>query len=196
MKQLTPEEEMNILNECLQDGACEKLVRQYRNLIIFAVRKILIKKQVPYVPEDIEDFSNDIFVQIFRNNCKKLRQYREDPNHNLGKWILIISTRTVLNILRKKGYDSIGARNRRIGIEIIANSARTSGAAPGYDTEEAQHSIRKRLEKLQPRDRLILTMHYFKGVPLPEIASFLNMSPGAVYTARHRAVERLKQRPL
>jgi RNA polymerase sigma factor for flagellar operon FliA len=57
---------------------------------------------------------------------------------------------------------------------------------------EERRLIQDAMEKLPSRDRLVLKLHYYHELSLPEVASLIHTSVGATYTIKSRAIERLR----
>ncbi len=182
IRKLSSEEERSLLNECLIDGKGDKLVQQYWNLVFHTIQKIFHLKNVLYTGEDVEDLHSEVFIQIFKDDCRKLRQYKEGSGRNLVSWIMLITNSTVLNHLRKKRLECVPLSDNPA---IIIEESE-------FDQED-QELIKTNMELLPDGDRLIIKMHYFHGLSLQEIAKILHKSIGAVYTAKSRAVEKLKK---
>lgn len=189
MKRLSPEEDRQLLYECIVCGNKEKLVQQYWNLVCHIVRKTLTMKNVRFTHEDIEDLRNEVFLKLFDKGCWRLKQYREELGHGLAGWIALIANRTVLNDLRKKGFNGLSRKNTRVPIEEIVDLKNKKNS---LEVMEERRLIQDAMEKLPSRDRLVLKLHYYHELSLPEVASLIHTSVGAVYTIKSRAIERLR----
>jgi len=82
-------------------------------------------------------------------------------------------------------------RRRRL---LAAGLDRTEGAAdPALDPGPLDRArVARCLEALPERDRTVLVLTYYAERAASEIAQELDMSPGAVRVARHRALARLR----
>ena len=56
--------------------------------------------------------------------------------------------------------------------------------------------LKQELDLLPPRDRLVLHLHYFKGMRLKEIGRLLGVSEARISQIHHRALQQLKPRVL
>ncbi len=191
MKTLSSQEEQQILYECLVRNKKEIVFQQYSNLVFLIVHKTLVMKNASHSPEDIEDLHNEVFLQLFEKDCLRLRQYKKDKGFTLAKWIMLITNRIVLNHIRDKGFNGPKSINARIPIEEILH-LEEEGSEEEYNYEACLALVKQAMKKLQARDRLILKLHYSYELSLQEVASRLNMKIGAVYTAKSRAVNRLR----
>ena len=189
MKRLSLEEERQLLHECIVCGKKHKVVQQYWNLVYYTVRKTLIIKNVPFIVEDIEDLRNEVFVKLFDKGCWRLKQYRKKLGHGLAGWIALITNRTVLNYLRKRGFDSLSWQNSKVQIE---EDHRLKQEEINLETMEDKRLIHDAMEKLPSRDRLVLKLHYYHELSLPEVASAIHRTVAATYTIKLRAIKRLK----
>ncbi len=190
MKRLSLEEERQLLHECIVCGKKHKVVQQYWNLVYYTVRKTLTIKNVPFTGEDIEDLRSEVFVKLFDKGCWRIRQYREKLGHGLAGWIALIANRTVLNYLRKRGFDSLSWQNSKVQIE---EELQLKQEEMDLETiEEEKRLIHDAMEKLPSRDRLVLKLHYYHELSLPEVASAIHRTVVATYTIKSRAIKRLK----
>jgi RNA polymerase sigma-70 factor (ECF subfamily) len=96
-------------------------------------------------------------------------------------WLLGIAQRTVDDLLRERAVQA----HRRAG----------DGAIGGRDDADpvSRIAVQRALAQLAERDRELLALRYGVGLPSKQIASALDLKPGAVDVALHRARERLSQ---
>ncbi|CAN2039887.1 RNA polymerase sigma-70 factor, ECF subfamily [Candidatus Magnetomoraceae bacterium gMMP-15] len=188
------EEDRQLLSGCAtgDNEALESLFRKYSNLVYHYVRHILAIRNVPYDEEELKELHNTVFLQLYDQQCKKLRQYEGKNGCSLASWIRLITVRTVLNQLRKKSID-IAWRKQRIPLNdappLFGNEV------DGFEftkKSERQRLVKEGLKKLGNRDRLFLKLHIEKGFPVPEVATIMNISEANAHTIKHRAIQRLK----
>ena len=77
-------------------------------------------------------------------------------------------------------------------IETLAREA--GSEPPAYTPSAAGQYLFELLEGLRPKDRLVLTLHYFEGCATKEIAGRLGLSPMHVRVRMHRARRKLRDR--
>jgi RNA polymerase sigma factor (sigma-70 family) len=192
MKRLTPEEEREILHECIYEKQCERLTRQYWNLIYRTVEKTFIFKNAPLVREELEEVHQDVFVQLFDDDCRRLRQYKEDGGCNLAGWIILIANRTALNHLRGKDPHSIIGRQYLILFEDMKQELDIKQEVNRLEARQKLLQIVDAAEKLPTLERLVFKLHYLYELSLPDVASYLKKEVGNIYTIKSRAIKRLK----
>lgn len=87
-----------------------------------------------------------------------------------------------------------------IRFEDLPNVAENTPAATSSDSNPMESMARNRikgaiksaLQELPKRDRLVLHLHYFKGMQIREIGRLLGVSEARISQIHHRALERIK----
>ncbi|MFC1799194.1 RNA polymerase sigma factor, partial [Thermodesulfobacteriota bacterium] len=107
---------------CLLSGdraAAELFVQRFSNLIYHSIQHVFKIRHLAYDPAVLEDLHNTVFLLLFENDCRKLRQYQGRNGCSLATWIRLIAVRSMLNYFRKKGFDAVSGRNNRMSLEDI-----------------------------------------------------------------------------
>ena len=183
------------LKKCIAGDktASERFVREFSNLVYQSVRQTLWAKNVYFNQEDLEDLHSTVFLKLFDNRGRKLKQFKGKNGCGLGTWIRIITVRIVLNHIRKKGLDSITGQQKRVALEDIPElSFADFGPQAEIEKAENRQSIKDGIRKLPPRDRLFLLLHYEKGYSLKEVAETMKLTLNNAYIIKHRAIQKLK----
>jgi len=190
MKRLSTDEERTLLYDSLFCCQRQALIRHYWRLVESTVIKVFGIKAVPYAQDSIEDMRSEIFLKLLENNCKKLWQYKEGAGRSLAGWIIMIANQAVLAELRSKGILNTPNQSKLIPLEEAFNLS--APETHPYDRKEQEQILRAAMAELPAKGRLILKMYYFHGLEFETIARYLKMKTGAVYTAKSRALEQLK----
>jgi RNA polymerase sigma factor (sigma-70 family) len=189
------EQDRQLLSKCISGdrNASEILVRRFSDLIYKSVQCTLLTKHVSFSSEDLEDFHNTVFLQLFEQRCKKLRQYEGKNGCSLASWIRLVAVRIVLNHLRKRGMDAMLWQKKRVALEDIAE-LRGEEMEPGSSMAAAEQErlVRDGIQSLPPRDRLFMKLHFDEGLPVEEVAAAMQITVQNAYTVKHRAIQRLK----
>lgn len=188
-------EDRSVLLRCLSGNreAAETLVRRFSDLVYHSIQYTLVAKSVPFNRQDLEDLHNTVFLQLFERGCKKLRQYQGRNGCSLASWIRTIAVRTVLDHLRKKGVDAVGWQKKRVPLENLPE-LKAGGMDCDARMEEAEQKrlVQLGMQRLPPRDRLFMKLHFDQGLSIAEVAETMQVSMGNAYTIKRRAIERLK----
>lgn len=184
-----------LLSECLAGDrkASETLVRRFSDLVYRSVRYTLMTKHVSFNKFDLEDMHNTIFLKLFENRCRKLRQYQGKNGCSLASWIRMIAVRTVFDHLRKRGLDAMAWQKKRIPLEALPE-LKCDEVEFGVQLEKAEQErlLQNAMQKLPPRDRMFMKLHVDHALSIAEIAETMQLSISNAYTVKHRAIQRLK----
>jgi RNA polymerase sigma-70 factor, ECF subfamily len=189
------EEDRDLVPRCLagHGKAAEMLVRKFSDLVYRSVHHTLAAKHVPFGRHDLEDLHSTIFLRLFEHGCRKLGQYEGRNGCSLASWVRMIAVRTVLDHLREKGVDALSRQERKVSLERLpelAGDSEEPEAAVGR--EERARLVQMGVERLPPRDRLFVKLHFEQGLLIAEVAETMRLSLDHAYTIKHRAIQRLK----
>ena len=189
------QEDRDLLSECLSGNrkASETLVRRFSDLVYRSVQYTLITRHVPFNKQDLEDLHNTVFLRLFEKRCRKLRQYEGKNGCTLASWIRMIAVRTVLDHLRKKGVDAMVWQEKCIPLEALPE-LRSDEVEFGDQIEKAEQGrlLQEAMQKLLPRDRMFMKLHFNHGLSIGEVAEIMQLSISNAYTLKHRTIQRLK----
>ena len=188
-------EDRRLLSKCFcgDRKAAEILVRRFSGLVYRSVQYTLLKGNVSLDQPMLEDFHNTVFLQLFENNCKKLRQYQGRNGCSLATWIPLVAVRTVLNHLRKKGFDAVYRQKHRRALDDLPElrSAEMEAVAIMEKAEQVR-LLKTGVQNLPPQGRLFMKLHLDQGLPVREVAEAMHISVQNAYTIKHRAIQKLK----
>jgi len=188
-------QDLQLLSRCFtgDQKASARVVRRFSGLIYHSVQHTLLVKNIAFIRQDVEDLHNTVFLQLFENNCKKLRQYRGKNGCSLATWIKVVTVRIVLNHIRKKGFDAMSGRKNQMAFDDLPDlKANTPEGWTLIERSEQKRLIQDGIRTLSPRDRLFVKLHFDRGLPEAEVAEIMQLSVQNIYTVKHRAIQRLK----
>lgn len=189
------EEGQSLLLRCLSGDrkASESLVRQFSDMVYRSVQYTLLAKNVSFNRQDLEDLHNTVFLRLFEQECKKLRQYQGINGCSLASWIKLITVRTVLDHLRKKGVDAMVWQKKRVPLEELPELKSEEGNFwAQINNAERERALKDGMQRLPPRDRLFLKLHFEQGLSVAKVAEMMQLSVNNAYSIKHRAIQRLK----
>jgi RNA polymerase sigma factor (sigma-70 family) len=173
--------------------ASEALIRKFSGIVYRSVQHTFIVGQAPFSHQDLEDLHNTVFLKLFENGCKKLKQYRGKNGCSLASWIRVVTVRVVLNQLRKKGPDAVAWKKKQISLEDFSEIlVENSTPLAEIEKKEQRQLLEEGINKLSSRDRLFIKLHCKRGLPLEEVAEAMHISVQNVYTLKHRAIKKIK----
>lgn len=175
-----------------EQEAFGKLVEQY-SARIYAHLFRLVRNR-----EEAEDLTQETFLRAHRF------LFRYDATRPFRNWLYTVATNIGLNALRsqRRRWHPVGGHLG--GREALASGAGGSGAweEPLSREEdgrqrvargELEEKVSDAVDRLPPRSRLLIHMHYHEGMAIREIAEVLGMGESAAKTALHRARKSLRE---
>lgn len=142
---------------------------------IFRFKDLLVNhKDSEFRSKILEDLMQDVYVQLVKNDCKALKNFRGNNENSFYLYLCIICKNTVLNYQKSKRCqtDKIPVLEEPDKSPILGEDIDI-----GYDLRKYIHSFVK--GKHKERDRLILTLHFVDGFSSEEISAIaaIKLSP-------------------
>jgi len=188
-------EDQALIARCLSGSrdAMELLVRSLSNSVYRSIQYALRTKDIKYSNEDLEDLHNSVFLSLFEDDCRKLRQYKGENGCSLATWIRLITVRTVIDYLRKTRTDALGSR-KKIPLEFLESfQSDEPDLIADMERVDQWRLIQGGMKDLLPRDRLFITLYCEDGFSTSEIADLMNMPMDNLNSIKHRAIKRLRE---
>jgi len=133
-------------------------------------------------PQDADDVRAETFLRVLQAiRGNHIRSAAALPAFILGVM------RNVLNELY--------ARRRQAGETLAPEAAELT--APSHEhlflDREVQAAIRETIDRLKPRDRAVLRMHFYDELPTDEIAQRVGIAPERVRLVKSRALKHFRK---
>ncbi|KWX70000.1 RNA polymerase sigma factor [Paenibacillus jilunlii] len=126
--------------------------------------------------------ADDITQETFLRAFAKFDHY--DDSKPLRPWLYRITVNTARNMLRKKSWKQLFT-----GLPVMdAEDSAEYMAMQGEDSQMLWHAV----SRLSLKQREVITLHYYAGLPLPETASALGIPLGTCKSRLHAALEKLR----
>lgn len=124
-----------------------------------------------------QDLTQETFIKVFMN-MKKVKNAQ-----HFRPWMCTIARNVTRDYFRKS------KRRRTISLEEVKNVQGHSNLA----VTRRRMIIQDALAKLAERDRMLLTLAYYEGFSLGEVAEVMKMTTSNVKISIHRARKRLRK---
>jgi RNA polymerase sigma-70 factor (ECF subfamily) len=184
---VTNPDEAELLARCLAGGphAWEDFLARYRGVLERAAQATLRRVVGAVRQDDLEAVVEATLLSLVQDNYAPLRSF--EGRSSLAGYLQAITTRIALNHLRterRKGW---------LRFRPLDSVAETPAADPA-EPEDPQRlaDLRRALDQLPPRDRLILKLFHLDGAGYKEIAALLGLSLNAVSPALIRARQKIR----
>ena len=180
-----PEDEL--LKGCIagDKGRWDIFVQRYNKLIYHTIYKTLRVNNTPTNPDDVNDLFQEVFASFCAGSYRKLRMFDPDKGCKLPSWLRMITVRMTIDHLRRQRPTT--------SIEDLPNEPSQFGDQEAQIDEESGTFLRKLLEALPAKDKLLVELSFMRELPSEEVAQILHISVGAFYTRKNRIIEKLKK---
>jgi RNA polymerase sigma-70 factor (ECF subfamily) len=132
--------------------------------------------------DEIEDVVQEVFLSVLNH----LGRFRGESK--LGTWLTVI-TINKCRTHRTRWFARWRMLRRR---REHAQDETAPAADEGARRDETSARVRQAVQKLKPRDREVIVLHYLEQHDAGEMARLLGVSQNAVEVRLHRARQRLK----
>lgn len=153
-----------------------ELVQKYSEQLYWHVRTLVGSH------EDADDLLQEIFLKVW----KALPRFRGDSD--VFTWIWRIATNEALSHLRKARVRAVLSFTR-----LEAEAERIADPDPYFDGNAALKSLRKAIDALPDKQRLVFSMRYYEELSYEQISEITGTSVGALKASYHIAYEKIKQ---
>ncbi|MFK7775718.1 MAG: RNA polymerase sigma factor [Saprospiraceae bacterium] len=173
---VSDEEILDLLqNDINVEQAFKWLVLKYQERLYGHIRRMVNEH------EDANDVIQNTFIKVFRN-IKKF-----EGNAQLYTWLYRIATNetiTFLNKKKRKATTSIDDRDLDMANRLSADSY--------FDGNLAQSKLKRAIEILPEKQKLVFNMRYFEEMTYQEISNILKTSVGGLKASYHHAVKKIE----
>lgn len=160
---------------CGDETAYHRLVRRYEGEIATQMWRYTRDAGI------LRELVQDVFVEAYHSLP------RFTPRAPFLHWLRRIATRTGYR------YWKVQARERRQWVPLEPWHEQAAAANPDSLTpSEAAEHVKALLERLSPRDRIVLTLEYLEGCDTQTIAERLGWSQALVKVQAYRARRKLR----
>ncbi len=170
----------NMIEKCINGDSLSwrELVDGYINLVYNAAYNTIAKHSHYIDRYDIDDISQNVFMNLFANDCRVLKMYDADKA-KFSTWLTIIARNSAIDYIRKKKALTVSLDET---IEVIQC---TTSVEP--DDIDIPHDV------ITSRQHLVLRMMYDDRLDVVEIAFFLGVKRQTVRSLHHRALTKLRE---
>lgn len=188
-------EERMLVARCAagEPGAWDALLDRYAGRIARKVSYIHRQRLGrPAHPAEIQEVVQEVFLRLLRDDARALRKFKwRSP---FGTYLAVVTASACYDRFRREEVRSRG----RIVSDPEPLLARSPAAAQAPEAltllGESLAELRAVMAGLPERDRLILTMYYWEGLPPARIARGMGITTGYFWVLLNRVLDRIRKR--
>ncbi len=192
-----PDATLELLRACIRGDAAarQRLVQEYSGIVSYGVSVIFQQFGRPSRREEIEDLCQDVFLALFDQDARKLRQYQGRNGCSLASWIRVVANRLTIDRLRREGRTISLDDPNSVESSRVREAEPDARPGPEPQVEQAQRAarVREMIGQLPPKDQLFVQLFYFQGLPIEEVAETIGITTNAAYVRKMRLHEKLRR---
>ncbi len=178
-----PDEELML--RCRDDdlASFEILLNRYKRPLLNYIYRFIGDRQTA------EDIFQETFLKIFKNRATY------EHKAKFSTFAYTIATNLSINELKKRKLrkhlplrEEMDGSEEEMGIELSDNG---EGPEEIYQRSQREILVKEALQKLPEKQRTVLILSYYEGMPYEEIAKVMKCSIGTVKSRVHRAKKQL-----
>lgn len=155
-------------------GSFRTLMERYSQQVFSLVVKIVS------VEDDAEEITQDVFVKAYRNLSKF------DFRSSFSTWLFRIAYNEAVSHTRRRRIDGIPFD------EAILNNLPDSRVDSFLESDNPRlAALPEAIESLSVDERALITLHYFEGLPLKEVADMMHIGESAAKVRLMRTRKKL-----
>lgn len=137
--------------------------------------------------DDADDLVQDVFVSAFR----AIGSFRRDAK--FSTWLHTIAVNTTLKRLKMmKRRSTVSIDDPETGLADMIRADDGPSPAESLQNREQSEAVRRAIDSLPDKQRIVVVMHYFEQHSCEEIAAILKCSVGTVWSRLHYACKKLR----
>jgi RNA polymerase sigma-70 factor (ECF subfamily) len=174
-----------LIERCIQkdEKAWAEFIGKFWRLLCYSAQERLRKNAIEFSSHDIEDIVQGVVLEIWENN--KLEEVKD--RKKVTAWLSIMAQTRALNYFRNR-------KNRLLSKDELFMADNIESDAGNSIDEEVVSKLEDEIEKLSPRDRIILKLNILHNKKHKYIAKFMGIPVNTVSTVIARNKKNLKDK--
>jgi RNA polymerase sigma-70 factor (ECF subfamily) len=158
-------------------AAWRRFVDTYGPRVYGAIRYFLRAYRESLPRDDALVIYQDLFLELCSSNFRKLKTFRSGGR--LAAWLFIVARRRCLDHIR-------AATRKKRTPAALADQERLDSGSPILEradpifANETRETVLKAMERLSPRNRLLLILFHIEGLSYAEISKLTGISQNSV----------------
>jgi RNA polymerase sigma-70 factor (ECF subfamily) len=139
-----------------------------------------------FLAKGYEYWLDDVVQDVILKAWTRIGQYNEGIG-TLSSWMYTMTRNHCFDLMERKG----NSLSIRVGTDDLKNLSDSTSFSDEYGVDSK--TLRKALERVGERDRIVLTLKYYFGYSGKEIAVLMNIPETNIGMTVMRAKDRLKR---
>lgn len=182
-------DDADLIRRCVSGDAAAwaDFVRKYVRLVAHVVRATLLARTGRAAEEDVDDLAHDFYAGLVDRDFRVFRALREP--YNLRAWLAVVARRRTLDHLKRRGI-------RTVSLDQPGAAGLSLRNLVGFEVDDApDEEVRRALDgaPLNPKERLMISLYYFKGRGYADIAAIMDVPENSIGPTVRRALDKIRE---
>ncbi len=167
--------------------AVDRLVDALAPVIQDRVARVLLRSSPgrPNLRAVVEDLTQEIFLELFDDRGKVLRDWRPDRGLPLESFVAMVAERRVISRLRRKRRNPWTEEPTEID-ELDRRAPEPAADERAIQRDGLGRLLHRLYAELEPRGRQLFELLFVKECSVAEVQAATHLEPGAIYAWRSR----------
>jgi RNA polymerase sigma-70 factor, ECF subfamily len=168
------------------DRAWKQFHELYTRLIHQCIHRVT-RQFMATTADDVEEIYASLYLDLFKNDKKKLRSYDRERGTKFTSWLGLLATHTAYDFLRAR-------RRARLVQEPDLLELMTSDELDPFEhclAKQRSELLSSFVHDLSPRDQEFIELYFCRGLSPEQVAQALGISVKTVYSKKHKIRGRL-----
>ena len=174
-----------------RQAAWNRFVDRYQRLITSCVLKVLRRYGAVFSNDDLDDLVGDVWLQLLRDDMKKLRQYDAERGFRIASFIGLVATNTTIDHLRSRQAEATPLD--QITEDYASLTLVAEAPSEMVEREEQAQLVRSALGRLSPDERKFVVEVFHAERAPEELAKQLGITTNTVYSRKFKIREKLQR---
>ena len=163
-------------------AAFGELVDRHKRMVYGIISRMVTSR------DDADDLAQDVFVSAYRH----IGGFRRDAKFTT--WLHTVTVNTTLKRLKKMKHQStVSIDDPDTGLAAMLRAEDEASPMDSLQDKQKLEAVRKAVDSLPDKHRIVVVMHYFEQYSCDEIAAALRCSVGTVWSRLHYACKKLQK---
>ncbi|MBU1219852.1 sigma-70 family RNA polymerase sigma factor [Myxococcota bacterium] len=166
------------------DSVFPEFYNRFFRLIVSCVRKVYVKHFIDFSEEEVDDAASQVFLNLVKDDYKKLRLFDSEKGYKFSSWIGLISTNTAYDLLRKRKNDTTSLNDDD---KYIPEPVSSFPSPPDeLIRREEITCMLTAIDMLTDKEKRFLELAFEHDLSPEEIAFQLGLSLNTVYSKKNK----------
>jgi len=174
------EADIALLQQCIKKHNADPFVKRYTPVVRNTIYSMANKRHFKISKEDVEDLSQTAFLEMFKNDWKRLKSYDSTRGMSVTSWVVLLTQHAVWNTFVPPPPPPPPIENQEDDV------------SSGEDLLITKENAKSAYDSLEDIERIVFKMKELENIPVEDIAHMIHRKPSTVYQILKKAKKKIR----